>query len=183
MHREIRSAAWTVIAVLTLASVGALTGCGATKETAGTTPEDHPPTSTTERIEPETTAIESEKPLADTNWRLAEIQSMSDAVGTVRPDDPSLYTMRLNGDGTVNMRLNCNSASGTWSAVSNDNGQSGQFEFGPLAMTRALCPPPSLDEQIAAQSEFVRSFLLKDGRLYLSLMADGGIYAWEPNTE
>ena len=30
---------------------------------------------------------------------------------------------------------------------------------------------------------FVRSYLLKDGRLYLSLMADGGIYAWEPDTD
>jgi hypothetical protein len=31
-----------------------------------------------------------------------------------------------------------------------------------------------------AQSAFVRSYLLKGGRLYLSLMADEGIYAWEP---
>jgi len=27
---------------------------------------------------------------------------------------------------------------------------------------------------------FVRSYVLKDGRLYLSLMADGGIYEFEP---
>ena len=27
-----------------------------------------------------------------------------------------------------------------------------------------------------------RGYLLRDGRLYLSLMADGGIYAWEPDT-
>ena len=46
---------------------------------------------------------------------------------------------------------------------------------------RALCPPPSMDESIVAQSAFVRSCLLKGGRLYLSLMADGGIYAWEPD--
>jgi len=26
----------------------------------------------------------------------------------------------------------------------------------------------------------VRSYLLKDGRLYLSLMADGGVYEWRP---
>ena len=30
-------------------------------------------------------------PLAGTEWRLLEIQSMDDAVGTARPEDPSLY--------------------------------------------------------------------------------------------
>jgi hypothetical protein len=59
---------------------------------------------------------------------------------------------------------------------------SGKFEFGPLATTRALCPPPSMDEQIAAQSGFIRSYRLKNDRLYLSMMADGGIYAWERDT-
>jgi hypothetical protein len=37
-----------------------------------------------------------------------------------------------------------------------------------------------MDESITAHAGFVRSYLLKEGRLYLSLMADGGIYAWEP---
>jgi hypothetical protein len=39
-----------------------------------------------------------------------------------------------------------------------------------------------MDENITAQAEFVRGYLLKDGRLYLSLMADGGVYAWESDT-
>lgn len=121
------------------------------------------------------------KGLADTRWRLVEFQSMDDATGTTRPSDPSLYTMELHGDGTVAMRLNCNRATGSWSAVPAGDGTSGGFEFGPLAATRALCPPPSMDESIVAQSAFVRSYLLKDGRLYLSLMADGGIYVWEPD--
>ena len=122
-------------------------------------------------------------PLDDTEWRLVEFQSMDDSIGTVKPNDPSLYTMRLNGDGTVNMRLNCNRANGTWSAEPSSDGTSGRFEFGPLAGTRALCPPPSMDEQVMAHSKWVRSFFLKDGNLYLSLMADGGIYAWEPIKE
>jgi len=37
-----------------------------------------------------------------------------------------------------------------------------------------------MDEQIASQIQYIRSYLMKDGRLYLSLMADGGIYVWEP---
>jgi heat shock protein HslJ len=122
-------------------------------------------------------------PLAGTVWRLVEFQSMDDTTGTLRPDNPSLYTMRLNSDGTVTMRLNCNNATGTWSVEPSSDGISGRFEFSPLAMTRALCPPPNMDELIAAQSEYIRSFLLKDGKLYLSLMADGGIFAWEPHTD
>ena len=78
------------------------------------------------------------------------------------------------------MRLNCNRANGTWSAEPSADPSNGHFELGPLAATRAICPPPSLDEQIAGQAGFIRGYLLQDGRLYLSLMADGGIYAWEP---
>ena len=94
---------------------------------------------------------------------------------------PSLYTMRLNADGSVALRLNCNSATGTWSAeAAGSDPSSGRFEFGPLAATMALCPPPSLDEQVTKQAPYFRSYLLNEGRLYLSLMADGGIFVWEP---
>jgi heat shock protein HslJ len=116
--------------------------------------------------------------LAGTEWRLVEFQSMDDAQGTTRPSEGSLYTMWLHGDGTVTMQLNCNRATGTWSAEPGAGAASGRFEFGPLAATRALCPPPSMDESIVAQSSYVRSYLLKDERLHLSLMADGGIYVW-----
>lgn len=120
--------------------------------------------------------------LAGTHWRLVEFQSMDDAQGTTRPSKGSVYTMWLHGDGSVNMQLNCNRANGTWSAAPGTNAASGRFEFGPLAATRALCPPPSMDESIVAQSTYVRSYLLKDDRLYLSLMADGGIYVWARDT-
>jgi heat shock protein HslJ len=125
----------------------------------------------------------SENPLAGTRWRLSEIQSMDDAVGTTRPDDPSAFTMTLNADGTVSMRLDCNRANGTWTIEPSADVTNGRFEFGPLASTEALCPPPRLDEQIAAQARYIRGYLIRDGRLYLSLMADGGIWAWEPADE
>lgn len=123
----------------------------------------------------------AENLLAGTTWRLVEIQSMDDAVGTKTPEDRSRFTMRLNADGTVNMALDCNRAKGTWTAEPSADPWSGRFEFGPLATTRALCPPPRLDEEITRQAPYVRGYLLKNGRLYLSLMADGGIYGWEPD--
>jgi hypothetical protein len=119
--------------------------------------------------------------LANTRWRLVEFQSMDNAIGRLRPHDPSQYVMQLNADGTVTMQLNCNRATGNWTAEPGADGASGRFEFGPLATTRALCPAPTMDERIAADSRYVRGYLLKDGRLYLSLMADAGIYAWEPD--
>lgn len=124
-------------------------------------------------------AAGKDNPLADTRWRLVAIQSMDDTVGTTRPEDPSRFTMELKGDGTVTMRLDCNRASGTWSAEPAAGGGNGTFQFGPLAATRALCPPPNLDERISAQSAYVRGYVLKEGRLYLSLLADGGILEWE----
>ena len=105
---------------------------------------------------------------------------MDDSVGTTRVDDPSRYTLQLKADGSVALHLHCNSATGTWTAEAGADRSSGTFEFGPLAATMALCPPPSVDEQITKQAPYFRSYLLKDGRLYLSLMADGGIFAWEP---
>jgi len=116
--------------------------------------------------------------LAGTSWRLAEIQSMDDAIGTVRPDDPSRYTLAFAEDGTIAMRLDCNRGMGRWSATPTGS-EGGQLRIGPLAATRALCPPPSLGERIARDMDYVRSYLVKDGRLHLSLMADGGIYVWE----
>lgn len=127
-------------------------------------------------------ADETDSRLDGTDWRLVEFQSMDDTIGTQRPQDASLYTMSLKADGSVALRLNCNRAMGTWSAESSDNGYSGRFEFGPLATTRAMCPPPSMDQQISSHARYIRSYLIQGKRLYLSLMADAGIYVWEEGT-
>jgi heat shock protein HslJ len=118
-------------------------------------------------------------PLENTSWQFVEFQSMDDSIGTKRPRDPSLYTMSLDEDGTAYMRLNCNSARGQWSFEPGKDGVSGRFAFGPLAVTRAMCPPTSMDKSIAADTQYIRGYLLDNDRLYLSLMADAGIYVWE----
>jgi hypothetical protein len=43
-----------------------------------------------------------------------------------------------------------------------------------------VCRQPSLDLHIARHAEYVSSFFLRDGLLYLNLIADGGTYVWEP---
>lgn len=169
--------------VLSLATCVLLAACSRAPEPPKTTTVPAAERSQSESAKApaaETTAATPANRLADTVWRLVEIQSMDDAVGTKRPSDRNKFTMRLNKDGTVAMKLDCNNANGTWTLEPSADGQSGRFSFGPLAGTRALCPPPALDETITAQAQFVRGYLLKDGRLHLTLMADGGILVWEP---
>jgi para-nitrobenzyl esterase len=117
--------------------------------------------------------------LAGTHWRLVEIQSMDDKQGVTRPDDKSKYTLAFDS-GLVSMRLDCNRGVGKYdekAAV----GDGGSVTIGPLAITRAFCPPPSLGDRIARDMPHVRSYRIVNGRLALSLMADGGIYIWEPD--
>jgi len=134
-------------------------------------------------VEKKTAENENAHPLAGSKWRLVEFTSMDDAQGVQRPSNPLLYTMELKADSTAHMRLNCNFANGTWKFEPSADPSNGSFEFGPLATTKALCPPPSMDELVASQAQWVRGYLLKDGKLYLSLMADGGIFTWEPQIE
>ena len=111
--------------------------------------------------------------LAGTSWQLIKFQSSDDKMLT--PDDPAKYTIAFDTDGSVSARIDCNRGRGSWKS-SGPN----QLQFGPLALTRAMCPPGSLHDRIVKHWEFVRSYTLKDGHLFLALMADGGIYEFAP---
>lgn len=125
----------------------------------------------------------STDPLTGTQWELVAIQSMDDAQGTTRIHQPEHFTLRFEADGQLVLRLDCNRGSGRWSHTPAAAGSlSGSLQLGPVASTRALCPPPQLDTRVARDLGFVRGYRLQDGRLYLSLMADGGIYEWRPAT-
>lgn len=120
------------------------------------------------------------RPLADTTWRLVEIRSMDDAQPNRRPSDPSRYTLTLQADGRAVLQLDCNRATGSWTAEPSRDPGNGRFRFGPLAATGALCPPPSLGETLGAQLPAVRGYMLRAGQLSLSLMADAGVLLFEP---
>jgi para-nitrobenzyl esterase len=110
--------------------------------------------------------------LEGSSWRLVQI-AMSD--GVTRPAiDRSRYTIGFGRDGVLNVRFDCNRGRGSWKSSG-----AGNLEFGPLALTRALCPVGSLHDELVRQWPYVRSYVLKDGRLFLSLMADGGTIEFE----
>ena len=113
--------------------------------------------------------------LAGTSWQLVSFQG-SDGT-TVTPDDGAKYTIAFHADGSLAVRIDCNRGRSSWKSA----GPS-QLEFGPLALTRAMCPPDSMHDRIVAHWPFFRSYVIKDGHLFLALMADGGIYEFQPLT-
>jgi para-nitrobenzyl esterase len=111
--------------------------------------------------------------LAGTAWQLVKFQGSNDT--TLTPDDRAKYTLSFSSDGRVSVRFDCNRGRGPWKSAGPN-----QLTFGPLALTRAKCPPGSLHDKMVKDWQFVRSYIIKDGHLFLSLMADGGIYEFEP---
>jgi para-nitrobenzyl esterase len=122
------------------------------------------------------TTPQGKSPLAGTSWQLVRFQGSDEKILT--PDDRAEYTIEFGKDGTVAARIDCNRGRGTWNASAPS-----QLELGPLALTRAMCPPGSLHDQIVKHWSYVRSYVVRDGHPFLSLMADGGIYKFEPVTE
>ena len=111
--------------------------------------------------------------LDDTSWRLVKIMSMDDRVD--EPAEPEKYTIEFKANGGAAITADCNRGSGSWRS----DGMN-QIAFGPIASTKALCPPGSLSETYLGQFEWVRSYVMKDGHLFLATMADGSIIEFEP---
>ncbi|HKR60006.1 MAG TPA: META domain-containing protein [Pyrinomonadaceae bacterium] len=116
-----------------------------------------------------TTVHQSSSDLAGTSWQLIKFQAADDT--TIVPGDKSKYTITFSSDGRVSARVDCNRASSTWSA----NG--GQLQFGSWSRTSTKCPPGSLHDKIVNEGGAVRSFVIKDGHLFLS--GGGGQYELE----
>jgi heat shock protein HslJ len=113
-------------------------------------------------------------PLAGTSWQLVAFQGGDGK--TLTPDDGSKYTIAFAGDGTLSMRIDCNRGHGPWKSPG-----PGRLEIGPLAVTRAQClDPASLHDQIVGQVENIRSYVIRNGHLFLALMADAGVYEFQP---
>jgi putative lipoprotein len=112
-------------------------------------------------------------PLQGTAWRLVRFQGGDDT--TLTPDDKAKYTIEFGAGRRLTARIDCTRGRGTWKS----SGAS-QLEFGPLALTRAKCPDGSLHDRIVKHWTYIRSYVIKGGHLFLALMADGGIYEFEP---
>jgi heat shock protein HslJ len=108
---------------------------------------------------------------------------MDGSQGTTSIVAPEQYTVSFAADGRVAFHLDCNRATATWQSAPSADGSGGRLEFGPVASTRAMCAPPHLDQRLVRDLPHVRSYLFKDGKLFMSLLADGGIYEWRPRSK
>jgi heat shock protein HslJ len=110
--------------------------------------------------------------LAGTSWRLVEFRGGDDS--RIVADDPNRYTLDFREDGSLFARVDCNRGRTTWKA------SGPQLDLGPLALTRMACPPTALYDSFVRQWPYITSYVMKDDHLFLALMADGGIYEFEP---
>jgi para-nitrobenzyl esterase len=115
-------------------------------------------------------------PLGGTSWQLVKFQGGDGKILT--PDNQANYTLSFGSNGALTARIDCNRGRGSWTSPA-----PGQVRLSLLALTRAMCPPGSMHDQVVRQWSYVRSYVVKDGHLYLSLMADGGIYEFEPTPD
>jgi heat shock protein HslJ len=121
----------------------------------------------------QTPSQDAARDLGGTSWQLVKFQGSDDK--TLTPDDRAKYTISFTANGRVSARIDCNRGSGTWKSAG-----ANQLQFGAMALTRAMCPPGPIQDRIGRDLGYVRSYTIKDGHLFLSLMADGGIYEFEP---
>ncbi len=93
------------------------------------------------------------------------------------PGDPGLYTLQFGRDGSITLTADCNMGTGSWSSDS-----PGQLRFGEVTATEAECAEGSIHRKYVSQFQWVRSYVLENGHLFLATMADGSIIEFEPMT-
>ena len=113
-----------------------------------------------------------EQGLLGPTWILVEFQSMDDT--TLKPGTGALYTLHFAEPGRLEVQADCARGRGTWKSEG-----PAHLEIGVVAMTKIACPPSALNERFVRDLAYVRSYVFRDGKLYISLLADGGIYAFE----
>lgn len=95
---------------------------------------------------------------------------------TIAPDDPSKFALEFQKDGTVFGQVDCNRASGTYTA----DGVSIEIL---LATTRMFCGEGSLDTDFGRFVSESNTYVIRDGNLSLALPMDGGITTFAPHID
>ncbi len=126
------------------------------------------------RRDAERVAAAAPSALEGATWRLVRLRTPSDTVLT--PARGAEYTVEFAPDGRASVVGDCNRGSGTWKATPPN-----VLAVGPLATTRAMCPPGSLSDRYLGGFQSMQSYVIVDGKLYIST-TDNGIYEFAPET-
>lgn len=103
-------------------------------------------------------------PLPGSKWQWNGTQT---PVEMITPQIPANYTLEFLV-GTVNVKADCNTGSGKYTV------KGSSITFGPIAMTRMMCQPGSLDTKFLQQLSAARTFRVEGDKMMMDLVADGG---------
>lgn len=110
--------------------------------------------------------------LSGTEWDLVNITSMNDEVNT--PTKNEIFILSLDENGRFKATTQCLKAKGQW--ISNGNAH---IEFNQISMENNNCSPHFLEKHFINQFQWVRSYILREDKLFLATMADGAIIELE----
>ena len=128
------------------------------------------------RVEVERVASIAPSELSGSTWQLARLRTGDGKV--ITPEVQALYSVEFDADGKLSVAGGCNRGSGTWK-VTPPSGLS----IGPLATTRAMCPPESMSARFLGDFSRMESYQIVGGRLFIKLAADGGVYEFVPDLD
>jgi heat shock protein HslJ len=90
------------------------------------------------------------------------------------PDGPERYTLEFLPGGRVSVRADCNRGNASFERNGN------AISFGPIALTRMMCPPGSRDAEFLRGLGMVSGMLFRGSDLVLTLKADSGSMRFTP---
>jgi heat shock protein HslJ len=99
-------------------------------------------------------------------WRWVGFSSGKERLSIGTPDR---YTLEFLPGDRIALKADCNRAAGGVTF-----GEAGAIKIGPMAMTRAMCPPGSLGDRFAQAVERATHWSIHDGALLLEQPADSG---------
>lgn len=87
----------------------------------------------------------------------------------IRCDNPDVYTITFLPDSTVRLLIDCNRGSGPYQMSEHE------IHIGPLAATRMMCPPGSMDAAFAANLNSVQRWSHNVDTLQLEMTTGGSM--------
>ena len=112
----------------------------------------------------------SAKAILGTTWMWS---STTTPMETIEAEVPARYTIALE-DGRVSARFDCNRGGGTYKL------SDGTLSFGMMMSTMMMCAPDSQDLVFKRDLQFVSTFYVEDGVLYLGLDDGAGTMEFRP---
>jgi heat shock protein HslJ len=104
--------------------------------------------------------------LTDTPWTWQSTQ-LADG-SRIAPDAPERYTLTFQPGGRVNVRADCNRGSASYLL------NASQLSFGPIALTKMMCPPGSRDGAFLEGLGAVSAQGMSGSDLVLTLRGNAG---------